>query len=97
MAHRLVRATNPRSIGAATYLPKDLVSIAWSKPTAFQAVSFERFSTRMRAWPSTGIAGTRCAISNIIWCGSPSLRSVSGAIRRTAHAQVDEVATPNRF
>ncbi|MCU1294726.1 MAG: hypothetical protein JWP08_3576, partial [Bryobacterales bacterium] len=38
-----------------------LVSMARSKPTAFQAVSFERFSTRMRGWPSTDIAGTRCA------------------------------------
>jgi len=51
---------------------RGLVSIARSKPTAFQAVSFERFSTRMREWRSTGIAGTRCAISNITWCGSRS-------------------------
>jgi len=74
-----------------------LVSIAWSKPTAFQAVSFERFSTRMRAWPSTVIAGTRCAISNIILCGSPSTvtrfcaakwRSVpADPIRQICHAR----------
>lgn len=49
-----------------------LVSIARFKPTAFQAVSFERISTRMREWPSIGIAGTRCAISSITWCGSLS-------------------------
>ncbi len=49
-----------------------LVSIARYKPTAFEAVSFERFSTRMREWASIDIAGTRCAISNITWCGSRS-------------------------
>ena len=66
-----------------------LGSIARFKPTAFQAVCFQRFSTRMKEWQSTGIAGARCAISNITWYGSPSTTKDSARRGRRACPQSD--------
>src|SRR5712691_6772766 len=42
-----------------------LESISRSKPTAFQAVSFQLHSTRIGGWRSTGIARTRSTTSSI--------------------------------
>jgi hypothetical protein len=60
-----------------------LVSIARSKPTAFEAVSFERLSPRMRGWPSTDIASTRCP-------GSGDCSRISSAGSHT-HAGFEDV------
>ena len=70
-----------------------LVSIARFKPTAFQAVSFERFSTRMRGWREYRHSGHAvCDIKyHLVWITKYRYKILRGEVAERARDLIRQI------